>query len=160
MKLWKDLPAGKNHAFPIKEGDTTFEEVPFTKEAGSNVDVVWEEFTQNVVAGTYTMEYKLGDNVLETRNVHVRYQRGDINLDGSVDGGDISDMRLHALSVSDLVQYLRDERFFEGYLKYVGDVNKDGSVDGGDISDLRMNALTVSDIIHYLQPDYPWLVIE
>lgn len=160
VKVWKDLPVGRNHAFPIKEGDTTFEEVTFTKEAGSDVEVIWEEFAQNIVAGTYTMEYKLGDNVLETRNVHVRYQRADINLDGSVNAGDISDMVLHALTVTETVKHLNDERFFVGYMKYVGDVNRDGSVNAGDISDLVLNALTVTEEVQHIQPDYPWLVIE
>ena len=63
-------------------------------------------------------------------------------------------MVLHALSVSDPIQYFQDKKYFDGFIKFVADVNIDDSADAGDISDLVLNALTVSDAVQHLKQDY------
>lgn len=141
----ENSPTGKRNIGTYKHGDYTVQYVySYEDTVGDDLITV-----KNAAAGD---EHKI--SITAERKVIIRQKRGDLNLDGSVNAGDISDMVLHALTVTDEVKHLQDNKYFDGYLQYVGDVNRDTSVNAGDISDLVLNALTVTDEVQHLKQDY------
>ncbi len=141
----ENSPTGQRKIGVYKHGDYTIKYV-YRYEDTEGDDLIT---VKNATAGAEHIV-----EITAERKLIVRQKRGDVNLDSFVDSGDISDVVLHALSVSDPIQYFQDNKYFDGFIKFVADVNIDDSADAGDISDLVLNALTVSDAVQHLKQDY------